>query len=687
MSFFAELKRRNVYKVAVAYAVVAWLLIQAASIILPTYEAPAWTMKVLIAALAVGFPVAVVLAWAFEITPEGIVRADDVPPNKSITKRTGRKLLAVTAVLAAIAAGLFVFQMVRSKSSHLEGGAPATPTRDGLAGARPSISEKSIAVLPFENLSSDKENAYFADGIQEEILTRLAKIGELKVISRTSTEKYRSRPGNLKTVADELGVAALLEGSVQKAAGKVRVHVQLIAARSDHHLWAETYDRSLDDIFAVQSEIATRVASALQATLTPQESLAVKRAPTDNQKAYDMFLRAEHFFRIAHDNLNSRNLPEAMGLYRQAIAEDPRFALAYARLSWAESLLRWLGEGPNDGQPDQTRANADKAIALQPDLVEAHLAFAFHEFYARFDYPRALEHLERARALAPNNTEVLTALGSIYRRQLRFDEAASVMERAAEFDPRNPSLFFNLGSTYWWGRRYDKVQQNYEHALALDPDYDGAANRLARFLIEQRGDVEGARKILHGRGPLSQIALALTYRVTRDYQEALRLIEQIPEDSSAFGGISKGEVTGMILYYAGQQDRARPLLEPARTRYIALLADKTLQPRQFMFNSSRLAFIELALGDFNAAIQVAERGAQSAAVAQDPIQGASYRRDLAEIYALTGRKDAALALLSELITSATGSSGVTPYTLRLEQEWDSLRGDPRFQKLCEEKPN
>ena len=676
-NFFAELKRRNVYKVAVAYAVVGWLVIQVAATTFPILEIPHLAIKLVVAVVGLGFPIALVIAWAFEMTPQGMKRTAEVSPDevRALPYWSKRKFAGLMITIALIAAGLLGFQLWRSNL----GPEPVAPVSV-------PIPAKSIAVLPFENLSSDKENSYFADGIQDEILSKLAKIGELKVISRTSTEKYRGRASNLKAVAEELGVATLLEGSVQKTAGKVRVIVQLIAAQSDHHLWAETYDRSLDDIFAVQSEIATKVASALQASLTPQESLAVKKAPTDNQKAYDLFLRAEHFFRIAHDNLNSQNLPEAMGLYRQAIAEDPRFALAYARLSWAESLLRWLGEAPADGQPDQSYANADKALALEPDLVEAQLALAFHQFYARFDYPRALEHLDRAKALAPNNTEVLTALGSVYRRQLRFEEAAAVMERAAQFDPRNPSLFFNLGSTYWWGRRFEKVQANYERALALDPGYDGAANRLARFLLEERGDVDGARKVLQGRGPLCQYYLAVTYRLTRNYEEALRLIEQIPENSPAFAFSSKEEDTGIFLYFAGQRERARALLEPARARSTALLANKATQSRQFMFNSSRLALIDVALGDFDSAVQVAERGAQSDAVARDPIQGASYRAALAGIYSLTGRKDAAIALLSELINSVPASSGITPHLLRLEQEWDSLRDDPRFQKLCAEKP-
>jgi TolB-like protein/Tfp pilus assembly protein PilF len=673
-NFFAELKRRNVYKVAVAYAVIAWLLLQGASIVLPSFEAPGWIMKVLIAVLAIGFPIAVVLSWAFEITPEGIVRADEVDPDKSIARKTGRKLVSLIVVAALLALGFLVFRFIRSESP------PST-----VAKSQP-ITEKSIAVLPFENRSEDKANAYFADGIQDEILTRLARIGDLKVISRTSTEKYRSRPDNLKIVAEELGVTALLEGSVQKSGGKVRVIVQLIEARSDRHLWAETYDRSLDDVFIVQSEIAEKVANALQAKLTPQESVALKSVPTSSQKAYDLFLRAEHFVRIARQNFSAAALPEAIELYRQAIGEDTRFALAYARLSFAQSYLQWLGAAPTDVSPDQARINAEKALALQPDLMEAHLALAYGDYWGRFDYPSALKHLARAEALAPQSAEVLQSLGAVYRRQLRFDEAIAIFERAAQYDPGNSNLFDDLAQTFEMAGRNDKVEPAFERALALDPDNEGAARRLADFLIKQRGDVEGARRLLRGRGPRLQLLLADTYRLTRDYEEAIRLVEELPADSAAFGGAPKDELLGLLLHDAGHDQRARPLLESARDRRVALLADKTISSRRVALNSITLARIELALGNRDAALQVAERGAQSDAVTRDPLYRTSYRSFLAVIYAQAGRNDEAIALISELLNVGSGLNAITPFTLRLLPGFDPLREDPRFQALLQKYP-
>src|SRR5437588_3083700 len=285
-NFFAELKRRNVYKVAIAYAVVAWLLIQAASIFFPAFDAPSWVMKIFIIVIVFGFPVALIFSWAFEITPEGIKLESEIEPNKSIARRAGRKIVAVTIALAVVAAGLFVYQLVRWKST-------VTPRQSEAATVTPN---KSIAVLPFENLSRDPDNAYFAEGMQDEILARLSKIADLKVISRTSTQKYKSAPDNLREIAKQLGVANILEGSVQKAADQVRVNVQLINALNDAHLWADIYDRKLTDIFAVESDIAKTIADTLQAKLTGLEKRAIAAQPTDDTEAYEFYLRGRYFW-------------------------------------------------------------------------------------------------------------------------------------------------------------------------------------------------------------------------------------------------------------------------------------------------------------------------------------------------------------------------------------------------------
>src|SRR2546428_5264622 len=309
-NFFLELKRRNVYKVAVAYAVVAWLTIQAASIFLPAFNAPQWVMQIVILILVVGFPIALAFSWAFEITSEGIKRESEVQADESITHHTGRKIVALTIVLAVVATGLLIFQFVRARSTS-----PSAAT----------ISNKSIAVLPFDNLSGDPQNAYFSEGVQDEILTRLAKIAELKVISRTSTQRFKSAPNDLRQIAQQLGVANILEGSVQKANDQVRVNVQLINALTDAHLWADTYDRKLTDIFAVESEIARTVAETLRAKLTGSEKQMMSAQPTSNTEAYELY----HKGRSLWEKRSGDNIPKAIAFYEQAIARDPNYALAY----------------------------------------------------------------------------------------------------------------------------------------------------------------------------------------------------------------------------------------------------------------------------------------------------------------------------------------------------------------------
>ncbi|HSP44588.1 MAG TPA: hypothetical protein VLO30_01220, partial [Chthoniobacterales bacterium] len=323
-NFFAELKRRNVYKVAAAYAVVAWLLVQSASILFPTFEAPAWAMKVFVTAIAFGFPVALVLAWAFELTPEGIKRAENVAPNESITQRTGRKLdFLIIAVLLVVIAVL-VYQRSQPRPSPT---AASTPV---------PIPEKSIAVLPFENLSQDPDNAFFAGGVQDEILTDLARIADLKVISRSSVMNYKTGvERNLREIGKQLGVAHLLEGSVQRAANRIRINAQLIDARTDAHLWAQTYDRDLADVFAIQSEIARTIADQLQAKISPREKVAMSEVPTTDLEANKLYLQAMELTsgeRVFEDPNAKQNMLRAVPLLDEAVARDPHFVLAFCRL-------------------------------------------------------------------------------------------------------------------------------------------------------------------------------------------------------------------------------------------------------------------------------------------------------------------------------------------------------------------
>src|SRR5213083_257213 len=419
--FFAELKRRNVYKVAIAYAVVAWLLMQVASQIFPFFEIPNWAVRLVVLLLVIGFPVAMILAWAFELTPEGIKRAEDVDLSKSLTRKSGRKLDFFIIAVLLLVISILLFQRVHPNVSPKAS----------------SSLEKSIAVLPFDNLSRDPDNAYFSDGIQDEILTKLAGIGDLKVISRKSTAKYKSTPEDLKTVAHELGVASVLEGSVQKAGDRVRVNVQLLDARIDTHLWAKSYDRDLKDVFAVESEVAQEIADALRAKLSPSQSDALAAAPTRDTEAYDLFLKGEYEEHQAESTLNADLFDRAQMFYRQGLARDPNFALAYARLAYSELQRHWFVSNLTSAELAEVKSNIDRALAIAPALPDAHFALARFYYWAHRDYDAGLTELDRVLELQPSSSISWNYRASIHRRRGEWQRALAEFDRAADLDPRD----------------------------------------------------------------------------------------------------------------------------------------------------------------------------------------------------------------------------------------------------------
>src|SRR5213594_1832506 len=473
-NFFAELKRRNVYKVAIAYAVVAWLTIQAASIFLPAFNAPQWAMQIIILILVVGFPIALAFSWAFEITPEGIVRESEVNPNASIRHHTGRKIVALTIVLAVIATGLLIFQFVRPRST-------STPRQSEAA----TVSNKSIAVLPFDNLSGDPQNAYFSEGVQDEILTRLAKIAELKVISRTSTQRFKSAPNDLRQIAQQLGVANILEGSVQKANDQVRVNVQLINALTDAHLWADTYDRRLTDIFAVETEIAKTVADVLQAKLTGSEQHVIAARPTENTEAHQLYLKGRFFWNKRTGN----DLKKSIDYFEQAIAADPNYALAYAGVADGYVWLPGYTAGtPRDCYP-KAKAAAKKALELDDNLAEAHTTLAIAIWLYDFDFSQAIREFQRAIELNPNYAIAHQQYGNVTLSALgRFDDAIAEGKRAVELDPLSLVINTDLGSDYYYARRYDEAIAQLRKTLEMDPGF-----YIAHIVLGQALDAKGAR--------------------------------------------------------------------------------------------------------------------------------------------------------------------------------------------------
>jgi TolB-like protein/Tfp pilus assembly protein PilF len=519
-SFFLELKRRNVYKVAVAYVVVAWLLIQAASILLPTFDAPPWVMKVFVLVVVLGFPAALIFSWAFEITPEGIKLESEVAPNESIKRKTGRKIVAITVVLAVIAAGLFVFQFVRARSTS------------SAAAAAPVLTNKSIAVLPFDNLSRDPDNAYFCEGVQDEILTRLAKVADLKVISRTSTQHFKSAPENLPEIAKKLGVMHVLEGSVQKASDQVRVNVQLINAMTDAHLWAETFDRKLTDIFAVESEIAKTITDTLQAKLSGSEQHAIAARPTENTEAHQLYLKGRFFWNKRTGN----DLKKSLDYFQQAIAIDPNYALAYAGVADAYVFLPGYTAGaPRDYYP-KAMAAAKKALELDDTLAEAHTTLALAIWYYDFNFSQANREFQRAIELNPNyatghqqyGNNTLSALG-------RFDDAIAEGKRAVELDPLSLVINADLGMNYHFARRYDEAIAQLRKTLEMDPGYYYAHVDLGQVLTAKRAFDEAIVEYQKARAlnddPFVLGLLGHAYASSDNKTEALKILDQLKEVS------------------------------------------------------------------------------------------------------------------------------------------------------------
>jgi TolB-like protein/Tfp pilus assembly protein PilF len=521
-NFFAELKRRNVYKVAIAYAVVSWLLIQAASIFLPAFNAPQWAMQIVILILVVGFPIALVFSWAFEITSEGIKLESEIEADDSITHHTGRKIVALTIVLAVIAAGLFVFQFIRSKSTSTSAARIAPDT---------TITNKSIAVLPFDNLSRDPDNAYFVEGIQDEILTRLAKIADLKVIARSSTQRFQNR-GDLPQIAQQLGVAHLLEGSVQKVNDQVRVNVQLIKAANEAHLWAEVYDRKLTDIFAVESEIAKTIADTLRAKLTGTEQQVIAARPTENTEAHQLYLKGRFFWNKRTGN----DLKKSLDYFQQAIAIDPNYALAYAGVADAYVFLPGYTAGaPRDYYP-KAMAAAKRALELDDTLAEAHTTLALAIWYYDFDFSQANREFQRAIELNPNyatghqqyGNNTLSALG-------RFDDAIAEGKRAVELDPLSLVINADLGMNYCYARRYDEAIAQLRKTLEMDPGYYYAHVNLGQVLAAKRafdeaiGEYQKARAL--NDDPFVLGLLGNAYASSGNKTEALKILDQLKEVS------------------------------------------------------------------------------------------------------------------------------------------------------------
>jgi TolB-like protein len=667
--FFTELKRRNVYKVAVAYAVVAWLLIQVATQVFPFFEIPNWVVRLVVLLIIIGFPIALVIAWAFELTPEGLKRtevADAAPAPRS----RSHAWIYVVLIAGALSAGLFFLGRftVSTKQS-----VPA------------EVFSKSIAVLPFENLSSDKENAYFASGIQDEIITRLAKIADLKVISRTSTQQYQSKPGNLSEIAKQLGVANILEGSVQKAADQVRVNVQLIRVASDSHLWADTYDRKLVDIFAVESEVAKAIAESLQAKLTGGEQQALAVKPTNNSEAYDAYLRGLAL--EARTSTSPSDSEKVVGFYERSVQLDPTFALAWARLSRANAQVYFSGLDATSARRDATERALNTAQKLQPNSPETLLAQAYYQYWMLRDYELAKATFGRVREFLPGSSDVPGALALIARRQGHWDQSVAYWEQTLALDPRNTQWLGSAAQTYGMLRQFPAALKTYDRVLDLVPnDLDTIASEAAIYQAE--GNLEQAGKLLAGVNAQTPSLVAFLPKIgqlflERHFDEAIRLIHSrltesrdLPDFERLFEPLFLVLAQKCAGDIAGARVTAQQML-PSLETFRKKAPDTP-------FFALGLSLIHAVLGEKDAAIKEAEGAITLLPSAKDAVDGPSYEENLASVEVMVGEKNRAIPRLQHLL-AIPYINCLTPALLRLDPKWDALRGDPRFQKLCEEK--
>jgi len=692
-NFFAELKRRNVYKVAVAYAIVGWLLVQIATQVFPFLEIPNWIVRLVIVLVAAGFPIALVIAWAFELTPEGIKRTEDVGlPAGNVAKN--RTWIYVAVVGAALSVGLFfIGRYTAGNTATPRPGSQQLRRGDQSEAATVAISQKSIAVLPFASLSEDKSNAYFAEGIQDEILARLSKIADLKVISRTSTLQYQSKPGNLSEIGKQLGVGHVLEGSVQKVGDQVRVSVQLINAQNDSHVWADIYDRKLTDIFVVESDIAKSIAESLRATLTGGEEQALAVKPTTNPEAYEAYLRG---LAAEGQQLHSVYAGEtAAGFYEQAVQLDPAFALAWSRLSRVDFDLYNSPNDPTAARRDAAKRALDMAQKLQPNSPETLLALATYQVVVLRDYELAKTTYRLVSKMLPGSSAVPASLAWIARRQGHWDETIGYYEQALALDPRNIELLIGAAANYSDLRKFGAALKLCDRALDIQPN-DSGLMAFKAGIYQGQGNLEEAAKLLpdvNADNPSLFVfgAKVTQLRLERNLSEALRLLKARVAQYHFGAELEKGAFTVFLAFAqheAGDSAGAKITAEQARNTLEPIC--KTQPDNDFAATCLSQAYA--LLGDRNSALKEAERAIALKPSAEYGASSPGLNENLALVRTIIGENTGAISILAPLleVPYSSGSSlygtPITPALLRLDPTWDPLRADPAFRKLYEEKP-
>ena len=667
-TFFGELKRRNVYKVAVAYLVAGWALAQGLAQVFPVFDVPNWIVRLIVFIIVIGFPIALIFAWAFEITPEGLKRteeADAMPQSARPTKRTWIYIVVIGAVVSVA-----LFFLGRYTAGN------RTTLRDD---------NKSIAVLPFQSLSEDKNDAYFADGVQDQILTNLAKVSDLKVISHTSVRQYKTgAERNLREIGRQLGVAYIMEGSVQRARDRLRINATLIDARTDTHIWAETYDRTAADLFAIQSELAQSIVTQLKAKLSPKQKAEIEERPTQDLVAFELYLQAKA---IIDSYINATDvraaLLQALKSLEEAIQRDPNFVSAYCYAGRANDLLFFFDLDPTPDRISLADAAVKTALRLRPDSAEAHFALADYLFRCKRDYDRALEELAIARPGLPNSTPFFILSGYINRRRNHFHEAERDFSTAFALDPRNPNAYNLLADTYVLQRRFPEAVHVSDNVLAAGEQTPIVRFRRATAILYGTGDTGPLREILTKYPDMEFAGGHTPFRawmamLDGNYAEAERLLAASPrqdfQDIDFSFYYPKSWYQAMIARAKGDSARATAAFRECRE----ILAQRLIVKPEHARTIAVLAQVDAGLGQKELALQEAQHAIDLMPISKDIYDGALVLEGLAQVYTWSGDRDRAIELLQKLVSMP---SYINYGRLKLHPLWAPLRGDPRFEKI------
>jgi len=667
-NIFAELKRRNVYKVAVAYIVAGWALAQGIAQVFPVFDVPDWIVRLIVVLIVVGFPFALIFAWAFEITPEGVKRTAEADAMPRSARPMNRAWIYIVVAGAMISVGLFFLGRYT-------------------AGNRITSSDekKSIAVLPFASLSDDKNDAYFADGVQDQILNNLAKVSDLKVISHTSVRQYKTgAERNMREIGRQLGVAYIMEGSVQRARDRLRINAQLIDARTDTHIWAETYDRTAADLFAIQSELAQSIVTQLKAKLSPQQKAEIEERPTQDLDAFELYLQAKA---IIDSYVNATDvraaLLQALKSLDESIQRDPNFVSAYCYVARANDLLFFFDLDPTPDRISRADAAVKAALRLRTDSAEAHFARADYLFRCLRDYDRALEELAIARLGLPNSTPFFILSGYITRRRNHFHEAERDFSTAFALDPRNPNAYNLLADTYVLQRRFPEAVHVYDNVLAAGEQTPIVRFRRASCILWRTGDTGPFREILT-KYPDMEFAGGQTPArswmaiLDGNYAEAERVLtasaRQDFQDIDFSFYFPKSWYQAMVARAKGDSARATAAFRECRE----ILAQRLVVKPEHARTIAVLAQVDAGLGQKDLAIREAQHAIDLMPISKDIYDGALVLEGLAQVYVWSGDRDRAIELVQKLLTIP----GYINYgRLKLHPLWSPLRGDPRFEKI------